>query len=182
MQEEYVMSSYLVDLEDFIERPTRAVLKQGGWMFLQLGTYTVGSPLVVADGVKTKISFNHSNVIYSESRNFTLNYDTTNDKFHPLGAGDCFTINLRFKLKAASQNGHMDVTAESPTVTFNPILGKTVAFNKQAGDEQFQGLTEMLYISEPVAANGIEVYVKPHGTSVQIYDISLLVSTQYSNT
>jgi hypothetical protein len=182
MQEEYVMSSYLVDLEDFIERPTRAVLKQGGWFFGQLGTYTVGSPLAVSDGVKTKIAFPPSQLSYSDSRNFTLNYDTVNNKFHPLGVGDCFIVNMRFKMKASSQAGHMDIMVESPTVAFNPILAKTITFNKQAGDEQFQGITELLFISQDVATNGLEIFVSPHDTNVQIYDLSILVSTQYSNT
>jgi hypothetical protein len=182
MQEEYVMSSYLVDLEDNIERPTRAVLKQGGWFFGQLGTYTLANPLNVSSGVKTKIPFPPSQFSYSESKNFTLNYDTVTDKFHPLDVGDCFIVNLRFKLKASSQSGYLDVLVESPSVSFNPILAKTLSFSKQAGDEQFQGITELLYISQDVSTNGLEIFVKPNNTNVQIYDLSLLISTQYSNT
>ncbi len=181
MQDNYVGSSVLIDLEDNIERPTRAVLTQGGWFFAQLGTYTIGSPLSVLSGVKTKIPFPPSQFSYSDSRNFTLNYDTATDKFHPLDVGDCFIVNLRFKIKVTAQSGYMDILAESPTVVFNPILAKTINFNKQAGEEQFQGITEMLFVSQDVAINGLEIFVKPSGTNVQIYDLSLLVSSQYSS-
>lgn len=179
MQDEYVMSSYLVDLEDNIERPTRAVMKQGGWFFAQIGTYTSASPLHILDNAKTKISFAPSGISYSESRNFTLNYDVVNNKFHPVGVGNCYLFNLRFKLKASSQAGHLDVLLESPTVSFNPIMASTLSFNKQAGDEQFHSVTGMIYISQDVSTNGLEVYMQPHGTAVDVYDISLLASTQY---
>lgn len=181
MEDNYVMSSFLVDLEDSIVRPTRAILTSGGWFFGQLGTYTVSSPLAISDGVKTKINFNPSNLSYSDSRNFTLNYDTVNNKFAPLNVGDCYVVNLRFKMKASSQAGHLDILLESPTVAFNPISARTVTFNKQAGDEQFQGLTEMIFVSTDVAANGLELFVSPHGTNIEMYDISILVSKQYSD-
>jgi len=181
MQFKYLMSSNLVDLEDNIVRPTRAVLISGGWFFGQLGTYTIGSPLSVSDGVKTKIVFNPASMSYTDSRNFNLSYDSVNDKFHPLGVGDCFIVNLRFKIKASSQAGHMDVLLESPTVTFNPIAARTVNFIKQAGDENFQGVTELIFVSEDVATNGLEIFVQPHDCNVQIYDVSLLASTQYSD-
>lgn len=182
MQFKHLMSSVLVDLEDNIERPTRAVLTAGGWFFGQLGSYTLISPLNVIAGIKTKVSFNPSNMSYTDGRNFSINYDSIDDKFHPLGVGDCFIVNLRFKVKASSQSGHIDITLESPTVAFNPISAKTISFNKQAGEEQFQGVTEMIFISQDVANNGLELYIEPQATDVQIYDISILVSKQYSNT
>ena len=181
MQDNYVMSTFLVDLEDNIVRPTKAVLTSGGWFFGQLGTYTIVSPLAVLDGVKTKINFNPVNLSYSDSRNFTLNYDTVNNKFAPLGVGDCFIVNFRFKVKASSQAGHIDILLESPTVSFNPISARTVTFNKQAGDEQFQGLTELIFVSTDVATNGLELFANPHGTNIEMYDISILVSKQYSD-
>lgn len=181
MEDNYVMSTFLIDLEDNIVRPTRAVITAGGWFFGQMGNYTVGSPLAVSNGVKTKIAFNPANMSYSDSRNFTLNYNTTTERFMPSGVGDCFVVNLRFKVKASSQAGHMDITLESPTVAFNPITARTVTFSKQAGDEQFQGITELIFISQDVVTNGLELYVSPHDTNVQIYDVSILISKQYSD-
>lgn len=181
MEDNYVMSSFLVDLEDNIVRPTRAVITAGGWFFGQLGTYTVSSPLSVIDGVKTKIAFNPANFSYSDNRNFTLHYDVVAAKFYPLQVGDCFIINLRFKIKASAQAGHMDVLLESPNVSFNPISSRTITFSKQAGDEQFQGITELIFISQDVSINGLELFVNPHGTNIQMYDISLLISKQYSD-
>jgi hypothetical protein len=181
MEDNYVMSSFLVDLEDNIVRPTKAVITSGAWFFGQVGTYTLGSPLNVLDGVKTKLSFNPANFSYTDGRNLSPNYDVATDKFHPIGVGDCFIVNFRFKMKVSSQAGHMDILLESPTVAFNPITARTVTFNKQAGDEQFQGLTEMIFISQDVSTNGLELFVKPHGTNVQLYDISLLISKQYAD-
>ena len=176
----YSQSSKMVDLQSKNVRSTQSVLAAGGWAFMQLGTYLVGSPLVIVDHVKTKISFPPSQIIYSDGRNLSINYNETTNRFMPQQAGDTFLVNLRMKVKPTAQAGTLDVMLESPNTSFNPITARTSSFNKAAGQEHFIGLSEHIFISADVVTNGLELYVHPIDTNVSVYDISLLVSRTYS--
>lgn len=180
MQDNYMSSSNLVDLNKKVERPTNAVLTQGGWRFCQVGTYTLASPLAIADGVKTKLLFNPVSFSFTDGRNFNLNYNTSTERFMPQQVGDALLVNLRLRVKPSAQAGTMDITLESPTVAFNPIMSDTKTFNKSAGTEHFMSSFAPIFISADVVTNGLEVYIKPLGTNLQVYDISIMVSKLYN--
>lgn len=56
----------LVDLKSGLMKSTEAIVKEGNWRFIQLGNYTQASPLVINNGVKTKLTWQSSDVSYSD--------------------------------------------------------------------------------------------------------------------
>jgi hypothetical protein len=151
----------------------------GGWKFLQDGRYLVGTPLVINDGVKTKINFDLTQLAYAAGVGLEINYDDTSDKFLPQTENECFTVSLRAKIKPTAQAGTVDLTLESPGVVFNPIVSGTVTFNKSAGQEHFANVTQPIFISADVIANGLEIYLSPIGTNISVYDYSVFVQKTY---
>lgn len=152
---------------------------QGGWRFLQDGRYLVGSPLVISDGVKTKINFDLTQLAYIAGVGLNLNYDDAADKFRPQVVDECFLVSFRMKVKPTSQAGTVDVTLESPGVVFNPIVSSTVIFNKSAGQEHFVNLTQPIFISSDVVTNGLEIYLLPLNTNISVYDYSVFIQKTY---
>ena len=151
----------------------------GGWKFLQDGRYTVGSPLVISAGIKTKVNFDLTQLAYSAGAGLILNYDDVSDKFRPSVLNECFLVSFRLKVKPTSQAGTVDVTLESPGTSFNPIVSSTITFNKAAGQEHFAGLTQPIFISQDVITNGLELYVTPLGTNISMYDYSVFAQKTY---
>jgi hypothetical protein len=152
---------------------------QGGWRFLQDGRYTLASPLVINNGVKTKLTFDLTQLAYAAGVGLEINYDDVSDKFLPQTENECFTVSLRAKIKPTSQAGTVDTTLESPGVVFNPIVSGTVTFNKSAGQEHFANVTQPIFISADVIANGLEIYLSPIGTNISVYDYSVFVQKTY---
>jgi hypothetical protein len=151
----------------------------GGWKFLQDGRYLVGTPLVINNGVKTKINFDLTQLAYVAGVGLTLNYDDVNDKFRPQVLNECFTVSFRAKIKPTAQAGTVDLTLESPGAAFNPLVSSTITFNKAAGQEHFVNLTQPIFISADVVTNGLEIYLNPINTNVSVYDYSVFVQKTY---
>lgn len=174
-----VITFAMMDWGSGLSRPAKSLLLQNGWSYLQDGRYVVGSPLAVADGVKTQLTFLLSNLAYADSSNLTLNYNQSNNRFYPTELKSCYLVNLRFKVKPSANSGHMDITIESPTVSFNPIVSQTLTFAKAAGDEHFFSVVGQIFITQDVINNGLTAYVNPHGTNITMYDYSVLVQKTY---
>jgi hypothetical protein len=165
----------MVDLTSKRIKSTEAIVKEGDWGFTQLGNYTLSSPLSATSGTKTKITFQANNISYQAGIGLVANYDFVNQKFLPSTVNDVFMVEVRMKVKPSAQNGHMDLLMESPTFGFNPINASSLSFTKAAGDEHFISSDFLVFIGEDVMNNGIEFYVRPVGTNVQVYDMSYFI-------
>lgn len=165
----------VIDLQSKEIRSAESTLKKGDWYFVQLGNYTSASPLVINQGVTSKITFQPEDIIYTNGNGtFQTNYDFVNQKFMPTTLGDLFAVEVRFKFKGTAQDGHFDVKVESPNFEFNPVTGSTVSSTKAAGVEQFAAINLTFFIGQDLIDNGIEFKVTPSSMGVQIYDVSYL--------
>jgi len=165
----------LVDLTSKRTKSAEAVVKQGDWQFTQLGNYTLASPLSVTSGTKSKITFQPNNISYQDGVGLVTQYDFVNQKFLPSTLNDVFIVEVRMKVKPSAQNGHMDLLMESPTFGFNPINASSQSFTKAAGEEHFISADFLVFIGDDVMDNGIEFYIRPSDTNVQVYDISYFI-------
>jgi hypothetical protein len=152
-----------------------SVLKKGDWFFTQLGNYTSVSPLAIANNVTSKITFQPTDIIYTNGNGFTTEYDFINQKFMPKTLNDLFSVEVRFKFRATNNDGHFDVKLESPNFTFNPISGTTITSTKAANQEQFSSIDFKFFIGQELIDNGIEFMIVPRGTGIELYDVSYLV-------
>ncbi len=152
----------------------------GDWTFLQDGRYRTGTPKTILSGVKTKLDFDLSNLAFTTGSGLVVNYNEATDRFMPQTIGDVFLCNLRMKVRPSAQAGTLDITVESPTVSFNPLLGQTMTFNKASGTEHFLTVLQPLFISQDLITNGVEIYLHPISTNIEVYDYSLLLQKTYA--
>jgi len=166
---------YLMSWATGRERRVDNILANGDWRFLQLGNYTSASPLVVNQGSTSKITFQSSNISYQAGRDLVINYDYTLQKFTPTTLNDVFLVEIRFKAKCSSQNGHADVLLEAPTFGFNPINAQTFGVPKAANNEQFVSVSVPLFIGQDLINNGLEVKFSSGSGNFQVYDVSYMI-------
>jgi len=167
----YTLLSYRTGKEKSIDN-TFAV---GNWQFLQLGNYSLATPLVINQGSTSKLTFNQSDIVYQAGDSLSLNYDYIAQKFSPQQLNDVFLVEVRFKTKCSKQNGHADLLLESPSATFNPIQASTFGVPKSANVEQFISMAVPVFVGQEVKDNGLEVKVKAVDGNFSIYDVSFMV-------
>lgn len=165
----------LIDLQSKTVRTAESLVRKGDWVFVQLSNYTEGSPLSIANGVTTKVTYQPEDISYTTGKGLSPVYDFENQVFLPSTLNDLFTVEVRFKFKATSPDGHFDVKLESPSFAFNPISGNTVSSTKAAGVEQFAAINLNFFIGQDLIDNGIEFKITPSSTGVEIYDVSYLL-------
>jgi hypothetical protein len=179
MQDSPVFCHLLVDTQSKTERTTEAILKQNGWKFIQDGRYTLASPLAISNGSKTKLTFSLTQLAYQDGRLLDLAYNQSSNKFMPTQVGATYLANIRFKAKSSSQNNIVDVSLESPNVSFNPIVAESITFNKSANTEHFISITQPIFITQDVVTNGLEIYLLPTGGNISVYDYSVFVQKTF---
>jgi hypothetical protein len=157
------------------ERRVDNILSMGDWRFFQINNYTIASPLVVNQGVTTKITFQDNNISYQTGRDLVINYDYTLQKFTPTTLNDVFLVEVRFKAKCSNQNGHADVLLESPTANINPIQASTFGIPKSANNEQFVSVSVPVFIGQDLINNGLEVKFTAGSGNFQVYDVSFMI-------
>jgi hypothetical protein len=157
------------------ERRVDNILANGDWRFLQLGNYTSASPLVVNQGSTSKITFQSNNISYQAGRDLTINYDYTLQKFTPTTLNDVFLVEVRFKCKCSTQNGHGDVLLESPSFVYNPVQAQTITVVRAANNEQFISVAVPLFIGQDLINNGLEVKFSAGAGNFSIYDVSYMI-------
>ena len=164
----------LIDLQSGLVSTTESILSQGKWQFLQLGNYTSVSPLLVSQGNSTKIIFQPTDIVFSQSNGLEINYDFDNQLFRPQTVGDLFLTEIRFKAVCSAQNGYADLLVTSPSFLYNPVTGSTFNLSKGAGVEQFLTVNGSIFVGEDLKANGFEVNIQAGSGNFSIYDVSFL--------
>lgn len=157
------------------QRSIDNLLAQGNWRFIQLSNYTSAAPLSITQGNTTKLTFQQSDISYTEGSDLLLSYDYILQKFTPQQLGDVFLVEVRMKVKCSNNNGHFDVLLESPTATFNPIQSITQGIPKAANTEQFVSLSVPVFIGSDVKNNGLEVKLIAQVGNLSVYDVSYMV-------
>jgi hypothetical protein len=158
-----------------IKRSLDNLFSQGDWQFLQLNNYTSASPLVVNQGNTRKITFQANNISYQTGRDLNVNYNYTLQKFTPQTLNDVFLVEIRFKAKCSSQNGHADILLEAPSTSINPVQATTFGIPRAANDEQFISVAVPVFIGPEVFTNGLEVKFSAGSGNFSVYDVSFLI-------
>ena len=151
----------------------------GGWKFIQDGRYTVSSPLTLTSSVKTKITFDLSQLAYATGVGLTLNYNQSTNRFMPQIPNSTYLISFRGKFKPLQNGGSVDWTVESPGFAFNPIVAQTGTFNKAANIENFATVTEIIFIDPTIISGGLELFITAQGANVQLYDYSIMAQRTF---
>lgn len=157
------------------QRSIDNLLAQGNWRFIQLSNYTSAAPLSIAQGNTTKLTFQQSDISYTEGSDLLLSYDYALQKFTPQQLGDVFLVEVRMKVKCSSNNGHFDVLLDCPASSFGIVQSVTQGIPKAANTEQFVSLSVPVFIGSEVKANGLEVKVTAAVGNLSVYDVSYMI-------
>lgn len=146
-----------------------------GWQQITDSTYTVGSPLSIAEGVTGKITTGTVTEINTQlPTGVTTFWNNTTDKLVGINDGDAFTLSLRFKAKMNVSNGIADVGINIGGA-LNIISLETLLFSKGSGVEQRFDIDLSYFTGTTFIANGGNIEVTPINGNIQIYDIVLVI-------
>ena len=157
------------------ERTIDSELSVGDWVFIQLGNYTSASPLSIPSTTTSKITFQQSDITFTQGRDLNVNYDYVNQKFVPQNLNDVFLVEVRFKCKCSAQNGYATVKLESPLFAYNPVQAHTFGVAKAANQEQFVSMSVPVFVGTDVKTNGLELKFDAESGNFQLYDISFTI-------
>lgn len=157
------------------QRSVDNILAQGAWRFIQLSNYTLADPLSITQGNTTKLTFQPSDISFTDGRGLVLNYDYTSQKFMPQTSGDVFLVEVRFKAKCSAPNGAYELKLESPSFAFNPVQAQSGSISKSAGVEQFISLSVPIFIGQDIKNNGLGVFFKAESGNFTLYDVSFMI-------
>lgn len=164
----------LVDLKSGLMKSTEAIVKEGDWQFSQIDKYTSASPLVVNAGSTTKLSFDAEDVSFTAGRGEVVAYNYTAQKFLTTTVDDVYMLEVRFKCKSSTQNGHGALKIECPTVAYNPIQANSLSVPLTANSEQFYSFSAPVFIGQDLVTNGLEIKWQSVAGNFSIYDVSFM--------
>jgi hypothetical protein len=169
------------DLQSKVSRSAQDIIREGGWFFKRIATYTEESPLVVTAGTTVNLPIPANDTGEQQGNLFNFSYDYTNQLFRPNTTGEVYLTEIKFMCKPTQKAGHLDLILEIPDYPFNPINGTTLTFNKSAGEEHFFSSNFIPFISQEFADNGARLMVHAAGTDVSIYNYNFMFVRLHSN-
>lgn len=147
-----------------------------GWAIYNDSQYTQASPLVINEGVTTKITINGATSIKNQLPNDVSDWwNSTTNKITPSLAGDSYIVNLRFTATSSSNTGLADVEVDIGG-TLNVIDGSTVSLRKGTGNTQRVSLKFDLYAASTFISNGGEIKLRSIDGNTSIYNISVKIT------
>ena len=154
----------------------------GAWAFMQDGRYTTSSRLTITSGTKTKITFDLTQLAFTDSSGgLVINYDQASNSFIPDTVGDSYLVNFRAKITPLANNGSVDIAAESASYGFNPVVSETRTFNKNSGIEHFISVVQPIFISSYLVNKQVSLYITPIISSIELYDYSIFIQRTYGS-
>lgn len=143
----------------------------GGGVY-QDSQYTSGSPLVVNQGSRVKLTNNKNTVVDLNTPSEFTNGMWHNNKLVGVNPKDIFTLEIRFKAKSSVKNGLFDVELQIPT---NGIIdSETKSAGKDANVEHRYSVKFKYYTISNFIANGCEIYINADTGNISIYEIQII--------
>jgi len=158
-------------------RPLVPIENYTGWQQVIDTTYTVGSPLTIAQGVTGKIQTGTITTIDTQlPTGVTSFWDNTTDKLIAVNNGDAFTLSLRFKAKMNTLSGYFDANLDIGVgAPIDPISSESVLFTRAANTEQSFDIDLSYFTGTTFISNGGEIQIVPINGDIEIYDIRLVI-------
>jgi len=171
----------IIDLQSGIQRSVNSINEGGGWLFKQVMTYTAASPLELVEDTPTTVPIPLADVGYAENHLLNLLYDYENNKFTPSTVGDLFLVSFRGKAVADNNFAYLNLEVNSPNSDFNPVDAATTAFAKNSGVVEFISQKFLIFTSQILVNNGVNVTATAQGANIDLYDYSFTIVRLFSN-
>ncbi len=146
-----------------------------GWARYLDTTYTSGSPLSIASGVRATLTNNANNKLETQlPTDATKFFDETTQKFIAINNGDSYNISIRFKAKIDVNNGYFDIDLDIGG-TQGIISQESVIFTRALNTEQRFDIDLVLFSGSTFVSNGGTLSITPKNGDMEIYDISFVI-------
>jgi hypothetical protein len=160
-------------LKSLGEKPTPVFT---GWAQYKDTTYNVGSPLVMASTVRTKLLNNAGIVLNSQlPTGVTSFWDETTNKLLAVNENDSFILDVRFKAKSTSVNDSFTISIDIGGA-LGEITANSKLFIKAANTEQNFSIPLHYFTGSTFITNGGEIYIQSTTGELSIYDINFLIT------
>lgn len=140
-------------------------------------TYEIGSPLVIEEGVRTKLTCDNGTIV---DGNLPFDFsggmwNATTNKLVAINEKDRIILEIRFKASASVNNAFFDVEIDIGG-TLNVISAQTNLFSKLAGVEQSFNTLFVYFTGATFIDNGGDIFINPINGNLNIYDINLVIT------
>jgi hypothetical protein len=151
------------------------VYNSTGWARYLDDTYTSGSPLSIAQGVRATLTNNAVNKLDTQLPNdATTFFDEITQKIIAINDGDAYALSIRFKAKMDVLNGYFDVDLDIGG-TQGIISQESLIFTRGANTEQRFDIDMVVFSGSTFVANGGTLSITPQNGEMEIYDISFVI-------
>ena len=149
-----------------------------GWAHYVDTTYTSGSPLAIASGVRTQLTNDGAGGASDSTHAEEEWWDTTNDKLISTVDGAAFDLRLNFNAAYASGTnvaveGDLDIGG-----SVGIVMDDTKLFNKGSGVTQSFVFSIPYFTGSTFVSNGGVFYLTPT-SAITVWDISITVIRTY---
>lgn len=155
--------------------PTAPINTGTGWAQYLDTTFTVGSPLAIAEGVTATFT-NNADTIISPQLPVGVSgfFNSATQRITPATDGDAYNISLRFKAKANALNSYFDVKLDIGG-GLGVISQESCIFTRGIGVEQRFDVDMTVFSAATFVTNGGTLSINAIEGSLEIYDINFLI-------
>lgn len=151
-----------------------------GWASYNDSQYTVGSPLVVNQGITSTVGNNGNTFTETQlPADLTTLYDPITSKIMPNGNGsadgDAYLLRITFKAQSSSQSG-----VATLKININGAIGvissRVFMFPKGSNTEHDFSTTDLLFTGSTFVANGETIEIESQVDNTSLYNINFLIA------
>lgn len=155
---------------------------QSGWVNVADGQYTVGSPLTITAGTRTRLTINGNGAATNRAFANGMPSDVwSDDKFKPSDIGECYNLRLTCTVTQTTSGTGTYVTFEADIGTDgSPFIAATESVSLLKG----QGVATQMTISAPFftldtfGRNGARLYLTP-SVDVSVYALAIFIQRTF---
>lgn len=155
---------------------------QAGWVNVADGQYTVGSPLAITAGTRTRLTINGNGAATNRAFANGMPSDVwSDDKFKPSDIGECYNLRLTCTVTQTTSGTGTYVTFEADIGTDgSPFIAATESVSLLKG----QGVATQMTISAPFftldtfGRNGARLYLTP-SVDVSVYGLAIFIQRTF---
>lgn len=154
-----------------------------GWAYYSDSTYTSGSPLIPANGVRTLLTIDGLGATTSKDflpAGVTDFWDSSTNKIVAQKAGDSYDVRIDFTVDVPANTEsiklEVDIGDGSPDI---PIVIRSNAYSESGAGQAFSAGFPLFSLSTFIA-NGGKIYITTSAGGFDIYDIAIFIKRDFS--
>ena len=146
---------------------------QYGWATYKDSQYTDASPYTIPNNTQVVIPNNSTNKVEVLPTGVTTFYNPTNQKYLLADGDGFYSVRVRFKVTASSQQTFLNLSMSKDTTEIPYSEDKILRGDSLIQNVHFE---TVVYGDSALASNGLTISVKTYDRAVNIYNIEVTVA------